>query len=303
MKAFLVLHRGALGDFVLTWPTLAALRAKYSGHHFLALGRPDYLELAKAVGLIDGGIDCEAAALTPFLAGEALPDFIGNADAALLWTRYDPKISGLLERSCSGPVVFHPPFPEDKIHVLEHHLRSLSRFGLSPVLQREPNFSLGLCSDPKEKGCALIHPGSGSPAKNYSPEFYAGLRKALQEEGYSDTRIVLGPAEKELRRHYEGHFVVEEPASVLQLAELMIASALFVGNDSGASHLAASMGVPTLALYKSTDPARWGVRGPASHALTAKDEAEARSRIREILRSRSFTSSSIRSELISQALL
>ncbi|HET6370163.1 MAG TPA: glycosyltransferase family 9 protein, partial [Nitrospiria bacterium] len=44
-------------------------------------------------------------------------------------------------------------------------------------------------------------------------------------------------------------------------AGLLSASRGFVGNDSGMTHLAAAMGIPTLALFKDTDPDVWGPRG------------------------------------------
>ncbi len=299
MRAFLILHRGALGDFILTWPALAALRRKYIGHRFLAIGRPDHLELARALGLIDTGYDCESAVLLPFLAGEALPDFLKDVDAALLWTREDSKMRALLERACSGPVVFHPPFADDGVHVLEHHLRGLSPFLLPTRLEDEACFSLGFFSNAEKKRYALIHPGSGSPAKNYVPEFYAELAAELRAEAFPDTRIVLGPAEKGLRRHYEDGFSIEQPASALQLAQLLDGASLFVGNDSGTSHLAAALGVPTLALYKSTDPARWGIRGRICRSLLAGDEFEARSLVRGVLRGK-FTPPDFPLKLFSQ---
>ena len=69
MKIFLVAHRGALGDFVLTWPTLALLRWKYSDHQFVGVGRPEYLKLAQEMGLIDIGYDAESAEMMPLFSG------------------------------------------------------------------------------------------------------------------------------------------------------------------------------------------------------------------------------------------
>ena len=51
------------------------------------------------------------------------------------------------------------------------------------------------------------------------------------------------------------------------LAETIASSSLYIGNDSGVSHLAAAIGIPTLAIYGPTDPRVWGVRGPAASVL------------------------------------
>jgi ADP-heptose:LPS heptosyltransferase len=45
------------------------------------------------------------------------------------------------------------------------------------------------------------------------------------------------------------------------LAAILSQCHLFIGNDSGITHLAAALGVPTIALFGPTDPYVWGPRG------------------------------------------
>ncbi|MGD8878557.1 MAG: glycosyltransferase family 9 protein, partial [Syntrophobacterales bacterium] len=47
-----------------------------------------------------------------------------------------------------------------------------------------------------------------------------------------------------------------------KLAALMHQADLYLGNDSGITHLAAACGIPTIALFGPTDPQIWGPRGP-----------------------------------------
>jgi hypothetical protein len=55
---------------------------------------------------------------------------------------------------------------------------------------------------------------------------------------------------------------IEAPGDVGQLADRLTAAALYIGNDSGVTHVAGRMGVPTLAIFGATDPRRWRPRGP-----------------------------------------
>jgi ADP-heptose:LPS heptosyltransferase len=60
------------------------------------------------------------------------------------------------------------------------------------------------------------------------------------------------------------------PARVL--GAVLAHAGLYVGNDSGVSHLAAAWGAPVLALFGPTDPAQWAPVGPRVKVLRAKDE-------------------------------
>ena len=78
MKPFIICHRGALGDFLLTWPALQCLREHLRGHHFLGIGRPEYMGLAKAFGLLDSSLDMEGTGMLRFFSGTLIPPAMGD---------------------------------------------------------------------------------------------------------------------------------------------------------------------------------------------------------------------------------
>lgn len=279
MKTFLLAHRGALGDFVLTWPAWVLLRWKYSQHRFVAVGRPDYLRLAVEMGLVDQAFDSESADMLPLWSGENIPASLGRVDAALMWTQEDAELRRLLTRQCTGPVHIHAPFPGNGEHVMDYHLQILPYFSLPAIAEEDPYFPL----DSRRESYALIHPGSGSPDKNYDPEFYAFLANELRSKRFPDVRIVLGPAEKHLESVYQGRFSVETPHNAVELARLLSRAKLFIGNDSGPSHLAALLGTKTLALFRQSHIPQWGVRGHLAQNLEAASEAQAMTRIQKAL--------------------
>jgi ADP-heptose:LPS heptosyltransferase len=287
---FACVHRGALGDFALTWPALSRLRERYPRHRFVGVGRPAHLELAVALGLLDAGLYAESSALLSFFNGEALPPALAALDAALVWMREDPALDALL-RTLPGPAAMHPPFPGEGTHALEHHLAALAKFGGAVPAYANETFALNASTPPQAfpaAGAILLHPGSGSPAKNFERSFYAGLASDLSKDSGLKVKIVLGPAEEGDSGFYRERFEVLTPASPLALAHLLAVAALFVGNDSGPAHVAALLGTPTVALFRDTKPEAWCPRGPAAVACSTASEEEARNKVDEALKTFRF---------------
>lgn len=107
---------------------------------------------------------------------------------------------------------------------------------------------------------AAIHPFSGSARKNWPLERYRALRLDLPVE------FTAGPEEKlgEARRFDD----------LAELARWLASARVYIGNDSGISHLAAALGTPTVALFGPTRPEVWAPRGPQVKIL-AKSDLEA----------------------------
>ncbi len=109
---------------------------------------------------------------------------------------------------------------------------------------------------------AILHIGSGSPAKCWPAERFEALADALPMQAV----FVVGPVEVE--RLGEGPIAALAgrrctlvAPSLAVLAGALAEAAIFVGNDSGPAHLAAALGIPTLVLFGPTDPAHFAPRG------------------------------------------
>ncbi len=273
---FLIVHRGALGDFILTWPCLVALRWHFSNHHFIGLGRPEYLELAKYFGLLDECLDSESQKYLPFFLGKLQADF-GKKPRGIAWIETDTALEEMLKKNGMDQFFFHPPFPKTGKHVALHQLEALSYFNL-PTPSLPLFFTMGI---KPERSC-LIHPGSGSERKNYDPEFYIFVANEIKNRGL-EPRFVLGPNESRQKEKWLKSYPCHEPKTVLDLAKLISRHKLFIGNDSGVSHLAGVLGVYTIALYKVTKPSQWGVKGIRVENLEAPTEAQAMAQIQKAL--------------------
>jgi ADP-heptose:LPS heptosyltransferase len=109
----------------------------------------------------------------------------------------------------------------------------------------------------------LLHPGSGSPAKIW-PHFEE-LARLLP-----DSEILLGPCEKPLTAPNPSLTNLSLP----EVAEEVRRCRLFIGNDSGITHIAAYWGAPTIALFGPSDPAIWGPLGRRVRVLRRSSLAE-----------------------------
>jgi heptosyltransferase I len=116
---------------------------------------------------------------------------------------------------------------------------------------------------------ALLNPGAGWGAKQWPAERYGEVAKQLSENGIG-CLINCGPGEQSLAEaaetSSEGHGTTIQ-LSLTQLIAFTRRAALFIGGDTGPSHLAAALRVPVLALFGPTDPARNGPFGTTSIVL------------------------------------
>jgi ADP-heptose:LPS heptosyltransferase len=110
------------------------------------------------------------------------------------------------------------------------------------------------------RGFLAMHPGSGAPAKNWPSERFAALATELSPGPFL---LVDGPADAAAVAGLDGAgpFVRASRLPLRTLGAVLRRAGLFVGNDSGVTHLAAAWGTPTVALFGPTDPETWSPVG------------------------------------------
>jgi ADP-heptose:LPS heptosyltransferase len=123
-----------------------------------------------------------------------------------------------------------------------------------------------------DAGVIALHPGSGGAAKRWPPERFAALSDLVRQSNLTPL-LLAGEADEAVSTavltHTTASLAIARDLSVGALAVLLARCAGYVGNDSGVSHLAGLLGVPTVAIFGPTDPARWSPLGPRVTALHA----------------------------------
>lgn len=282
----LVIHPGALGDLVAAFAVLLQLRKRFPGG-IDGVCQEHLVRLTVDLGIFRKAVAMEAAAFAllysdpPGPAEATLTAFFRPYGEILLFSSA-PALEAGVFRVFSGPVHRIPPRPEvsHRIHVHDHLAARLAAAGLIESSEGNTTFPEGFpprkgapCRDLRGKRI-LLHPGSGSPRKNWPLERFAGLAVRLRREGLVP-EFIIGPAESDPGariRGFEGGWRVHAPASLTDLLSLLKGADGYAGNDSGVSHIAAFLGLPTLALFGPSDPVRWRPRGRAAAVLTAPGE-------------------------------
>ncbi len=252
----LSIFTGGIGDLLLAGPAFAQLHEQ--GPLDLA-GIPERLALIQAASACDAihnldRIDFHSLFERP---SPKLRDFIQPYNRVIVWMRDDGTIEKALRKIGVPDVQVHPGIPPDDWtrHASEYYLHCIDAEANRPPLriaQRER----GPSAMPKYD--AIIHPGSGSPKKNWPIENFIAVAEHLQREGrrVSWTR---GPAEEELR--YPANAEIVEANTLVDFAQHLARADLYIGNDSGITHLAAAVGCTTIAIFGPTNPTVWAPRG------------------------------------------
>ena len=276
-KKLLIIHQGALGDFVLTFPSLLDLKSSFT--HIDALCQKKLGRLACKLGLIDNGIPLEAAAFASLYSGHRshidprVKNRIRSYDAIILFS-YATELEQNLVHITTHPIYRILPRPEisHKLHVCEYIRRQLA--GLKLIKADEDGFkpasspvrpvNARWCGHQSQR--VLIHPGSGSRKKNWSIFRFLELEEMIRADGLQP-EFILGPAEYDMADELKirgGHRIkIHRMSDLDQVSSHLCAVGGFIGNDSGITHLAAFLGLPTIAVFGPSDPDRWAPIGPA----------------------------------------
>lgn len=261
----LVYHAGALGDFLTILPTLRAWRRLDPGGRLTLLGRPEFGELARGCGLVDVVWDVAGTTAAPLFDQRPLPPGIAGRlqgfIAALAFAAADSPFVAHLAAAGIPRIYHQQPFPADRTHVIDYHLSLLGPAEPVPGNDFLPRGGFppeAAVLMPAPERTVLLHAGSGSGRKNWPfAQFYA-LAALLKEQGFQ-TGWLHGPAEPELP--YPPGDAVLRGLPLPVLSHLLAGCHLYVGNDSGISHLAAACGSPTVVLFGASDPLVWAPRG------------------------------------------
>jgi len=263
---------------------LAAIRKHFCNARVEIIGYPSYLEIVNGRFYADATSRFDQAEFSTLFTNtpnytELLLEKFGNADIVIPFVVDKEKVllNNLAALGAKNIVQYDPfPSPEGNVHIIDHFLRLLDKFEIK-YLDKIPKVYFNdedtLFSDNfiksniknSEKVSVAIHPGSGSKQKCWPIEYFADLITWLRDEMRANVFVVSGPADykivERLKLKLKGSFFIVENLALPHLAAVIKRCNLFIGNDSGITHLAAAVGVPTIAIFGPTNPVIWGPRG------------------------------------------
>jgi heptosyltransferase-3 len=279
MKGILVIRPGAIGDALLTFPVLKALKEETPDTHITLVSNALVLPLALAFGVAEQVFDFQdiqfielfstTGIRTSFMRG-----LLEQTDLAICWMRdSDGIIAHNLKTSGVKHLVIAPgrPHESERVHIVDYlaHTVGLPIVGtrfIAPLSFQAVNTS----SKSLTNRFVAIHPGSGAVQKCWPISRFATVIKRLWERnrpilllsGLADTGRVADLLQQLSSPPTSAMFKILTNAPLLKVASQLQQCTCYLGNDSGITHLAAMLGIPTIAIFGPTDPAIWRPLGP-----------------------------------------
>lgn len=312
----LIIRPGAIGDTLLTFPVLQLLRERTPNAHITFIGNAAVLPLALACGVADEVYDYQDTRWARlFMAKSEQDEIVRRSERAVCWLR-DPE--GIVERNVCGAGVGHVvvapgrPAVGEVVHIVEYLAGTV---GMHWKLTEEGKRTLLRLPSPegnasvRDEDLVVVHPGSGGMQKCWPVERFAAVIRALWQRD-QPVLVLAGPAERSRMEELRGR-IGEPPcpellrwlidAPLLEVARQVAGCRVYLGNDSGLTHLASLLlqyprrierkkepstvppstvqqdsgysrkkqtsssfvrGVPTIALFGPSDPAIWHPVGP-----------------------------------------
>jgi len=287
MNRILVVRGGAIGDFVLTLPAIKLLRDAFPQAHIEILGYQHIIALAERRFYADAIRSIESGLLAPFFARDAalpeeLIEYFGSFDLILSYL-FDPDgiFHDNLKRCGITTFIAGLPKLNGDEHAALQLARPLEQIGLhlnNPAARIYPTeadreFARNFLGN-SGKPLIGLHPGSGSQTKNWPIEkweelgehLFASARAVLVITGEADgERLgVLETAWKDKPVRFAKNFALPHLAALCE-------TSVFIGHDSGISHIAAAVGARSILLFGPTDPAVWAPANENVVVLRAPD--------------------------------
>ncbi len=249
----LIVRPGALGDFIVSLPAMECLRADYievwTARPHVPLAR--FAHRARAIA--STGLDWIGVREPPACLVEDLRGF----DSIVSWYGANrPEFRDAVRELGLNFTFFTALPPEGLLHAVDFYLQQVRALAACES-DGIPRISCPGRESAARENLAVIHPFSGSARKNWPLEKFRALAARLERA--MPVRWCAGPEDPPCPEGAHGAVRIDD---LYELACWLARARLYIGNDSGVTHLAAAVGTPVLALFGPTDPAVWAPRGP-----------------------------------------
>lgn len=287
-RNILLLHNAALGDFVLTWPLAMALgRVMAQSRVFYVTGAEKGRLAQRAIGVessdIEAGWHHLHSGNVAAIDGEAKRLLAGAQMVVSFAQKSDEKLMATINEASGGArVISVVPNPPPGVPIWEFHASQLDIFPPIGSYLRQMHDVVrqrGLTQKPPANpNRIIIHPGSGSAAKNWPVEKFVEVAALLKNAG---REVIFAIGEVEQEKFAAADLAILQNAGEVKIGQtpsdlfdLLQSAGGYVGNDSGPTHLAAMIGRRTVALFgPASDVAAWSPQGPRVTVLPFKTSA------------------------------
>ena len=276
---------GAIGDFVLTLPAVAWLQSHLRPDRMELWVARGHLPLARSLGTVDTAEALQDTGIESYPPGQECLRRLRTFDRIISWWGSgNPEFVDRI-RAIHPRVDFLRALPRQSgLHMIEFRRAQLDRiFGSTPGFSTTPGVHWTREEDrfaerfwaarPGNPGIA-VHPGASGPRKRWPARHFAEVGRSLSRHANCRLLLLEGPLDGETVKEVRAGLAKDSASwetvrieNLSRLAAVLSRCRLYIGNDSGITHLAAALGVRTIALFLDTDPQVWAPRGPRVELL------------------------------------
>jgi len=310
LRRGVIITPGAIGDCVLMLPLARFMKESCNLGGIEFIGHTEYIDFYPGRTCVDGirsidSIDFHRlfagvkdftvedgdALITAFGRYEWITSFLGACDSD-----FEHNLIYTVNCHRAAEVTMLPLEAKDKFngHISEFYIR---RFNAANTLcVAPPKFDARARSvQPRQadiccgqsllqtqgiepaRRVVIIHPGSGGREKCWHLDNFCKLAETLARKDMQ-VLFLLGPAELErfddkATKRIEGVGKCMSGLGLVEVMQILVCADLYIGNDSGITHLAAALGAPTLAIFGTTDAKLYGPIGPQVTLFSAEAES------------------------------
>ncbi len=281
-RSIVIIHPGALGDVLLSLPAIRRLRTGFPRRELLLCANAPVGRLLLECREIDAWTSMEGRGC----AGLFVPDgsiqgelgrWLARCDCAVAWMQdQGGSLASILEKAGAGTTIVSSPFSTtwksshqsdrfcETLQELPFRAAEFQPLQLPGEVSSWGRACLEQAGVKMDQPFVAFHPGSGSRRKSVAIAMMATIMTKLRDDGMIPV-VIEGPADHEavcdLLKRIDSEIAVLRNLDLTTLAGALSHAAKFVGHDSGVTHVAALLQVPTTALFGPTDPDRWAPLG------------------------------------------
>lgn len=282
----LIIHPGTLGDVMLSLTAIDGIRCRFHDHELILLVSGEVGPILLEYDVVDRVLNIDETMLSELYSedpqlGSDSADILARCRYAVVWVNdLDGRLLANLQSLGVENISIISPH-DDSLHarhqsgrycesVVERVKDKTDLIFPNPFRLRVegPGDKKLLSIFPKsnDRKVFMIHPGTGSRHKCLRPEKMGAVIRQLAESQNCQMILCQGPADENIFLALQP-YVHQVPHKILKntnlsdMAKALREADMFLGHDSGLTHLAAALGVPTIALFGPTDPLRWGPKG------------------------------------------
>lgn len=282
----LIVHPGTIGDVLLAVEAIREIKKAFPSHHVVWVGQSEVGEFLLECEEVHEVIGIEGPFLSQLLTHTRhfalrIQAILQRCTHCVCWmTDHDEIFSNNLRSLGIRFIIQSPQSPElMNFHHEERFLRTLRPWGIMADSQKNRMLLFNKVSTQSvadslrsrfsffiDTPYIVIHPGSGSQHKCVASSLMKEIARRLLEHPGITLVILSGPADQGQVNNFldeipSGIFHLVSNQSLSTVAVVLKKAALYIGHDSGISHLAAGVGTPSIVLFGPTNSVYWAPRG------------------------------------------